>query len=235
MKKLLFLVPALLLNAFAWAQQGTVEYKMTMSQGNESRTTNSTMYFSNGNVRTDINVPMPGASKPMKQSILMLASTPGTVYSLNDASKTYNETSTAQTPKTNPGSVTVKVVGKEKVQNLNCTHAVVTFDRGSMDIWTSKDIPGYEKLLSYWRANSNFGGDNMFTELKKSGAEGFFVRMKNAGITTELVRYDTKPVDASLFEIPKDYKKRDHKSAYGSMTPAERQKLLESFKKQQKP
>ncbi|RCR69005.1 DUF4412 domain-containing protein [Larkinella punicea] len=237
MKKILSLLTTLLLPAFVWAQQGTVEYKMTMSQGAQSRTTTSTMYFSNGNVRTDVSIPFPGAAKPMKQTILMLAKTPNVTYMLNESSKTYTENRPNPSKNTPAMKATVKVVGKEKIQNLNCTHALVTFDKGSMEIWTSKDIPGYEKLLSYWRSNQDFGGENLYTELKKSGADGFFVRMKNAGMTMDLVRYDTKPVSASLFDIPKDYKKGAafDPAGFQNMTPAQRQKMIEAFKKQPKP
>ncbi|GAB3337524.1 hypothetical protein GCM10027299_48720 [Larkinella ripae] len=208
MKTLLLLLPALLLSTLGWAQQGTVEYKMTLSQGGQTPiTTTSTIYFSSGNVRTEVNIPLPGAPKPLKQTILMLAKTPNTTYLLNDANKTYAETSNGQKENVPAMKTTVRVLGKEKIQNLNCTHAMVTFEKGSMEIWTSKDIAGYDKLMSYWRSNQSFGDENVYNELKKSGADGFFVRMKNSGVTVDLVRYDTKPVEAALFEIPKDYKK----------------------------
>ncbi|WP_185731286.1 DUF4412 domain-containing protein [Larkinella rosea] len=233
MKKILIIAHLILLNVYANAQQGTVEYKMTMARGGQSQSTTSTMYFSNGNVRTDVSIPMPGTTTPMKQSILFLAASPNTIYTLNDASKTYSETKTDKTPPQS-GATIVKVLGKEKIQNLNCTHAMITLDKGSMEVWTSKDIPGYDKLLSYWNSNNSLGGAKMLDELKKNGADGFFVRMKNSGITTELVRYDLKAVDASLFEIPKEYKKRDH-SGFGNMSPADRKKMIDAYKKQQKP
>lgn len=235
--KIVFLLWASLFSVLARAQQGTVEYKMVLSQGGSSRTTTSILYFSDGNVRTDVSIPLPGSSKPMKQTVLMLKNSPDVTYMLNETSRTYTESKTGSPGAPTPTKATVKVLGKEKIQNLNCTHALVTFDKGTMEIWTTREIPGYEKLLSYWRSNLGFGDDTFYSELKKSGADGFMVRMKNSGVTMDLVRYDASPVAASLFTIPKDYKKGVtlDPAALRSMTPAQRQKLMEEFQKQHKP
>lgn len=236
MKTILLLLPSFLLTTFTRAQQGTFDYKLTMAPNGQSRTSTSTLYFLNGNIRTDINITLPGMSKLIKQSMLILEKTPKTVYILNESSRTYSETSTDYGKTAPSGKVTVKVVGQEIIQKLNCTHSVVTSANGTMNVWTTRDIPGYEKLLSYWSSNKSFGSDNVLNALKKSGVDGFFVRMKNAAMTMDLVRYDTRPVAASLFEIPKDYKKRAFDpSALNNLTPAERKKMMEAFQKHQKP
>ncbi|WP_164851341.1 DUF4412 domain-containing protein [Larkinella soli] len=235
-QRLFVLFSALCLPALALAQQGTVEYQVTLP-GN-SRPSTSLVYFSNGNVRTDMTVSIPGAGAPMKQSMLMRAENPNTIYMLNPANRTYSETTSSPGTAPTAGKATVKVIGKEKIRNLNTTHARVTFQQGSMDIWTTRDIPGYDKLLSYWRANKSFGGDILYSELKKAGADGFFVRMKNGndrgGMTMELVRYDSKPVPASLFELPKDYKKGPSYEASGirGLSPAQRKKMMDAIQKQ---
>ena len=213
MKRTLLLLTACLFSAFTYAQQGTIEYKTTIAGGPKPMTSTSTMSFSNGNIRIEAAIPIPGAAKPMKQTMLMLAKQPNTIYTLNDASQTYTESSTEKAAKTTPTKATVKIVGKEKIQGLNCTHVLVNMGKMTMDMWTTKDIAGYEKMLSYWKSASNMGGDNLYSELKKSGAEGFVVRTKNGsvggGMTMELISYDPKPVAASLFDIPKGYKKGD--------------------------
>ncbi|WP_234733726.1 DUF4412 domain-containing protein [Tellurirhabdus bombi] len=238
MKKISFLLIALLLAPFVQAQQGSVEYKISMKSGNQNINSSSVMYFSNGNVRTEMSIPLPGAPKPIKQTMLLLTSKPNTVYLLNEATKTYTENATNTASKTNPGKITVKVLGKEKIQNMNCTHAVVTTDKGNVEVWTTKEIPGYEKLISYWSSSKNFGVDNMYSELKKNDAEGFFVRMQNnaapGGMVMDLVRYDTKAIPASQFEIPKDFKKgmSYDPEKMKNMSPAERQKAVEEMMKQ---
>lgn len=238
MKRTLLLLYTGLLSVTTYAQQGTIEYQTTISGGPQPMTSNSTMSFSNGNIRIEASIPIPGAAKPMKQTMLMLANKPNTVYMLNDASQTYTESSTEKPAKTDPIKPTVKIIGKEKIQGLNCTHALVNMGKMTMDVWTTKDIAGYEKMLSYWKTARNMGGDDLYNELKKSGADGFFVRLKNSsvsgGMTMELVSYNPKPVSAALFEIPKGYKKGASfdPEKMKNMSPAERQKLMQEMMKQ---
>ncbi|GAA4465651.1 hypothetical protein GCM10023189_46590 [Nibrella saemangeumensis] len=241
MKQLLIFVAALLSSSLSWAQQGTVEYKTTMMGGNQSVSSTSKMYYANGNVRTEVNVALPGVSRPMKQTVLLLANKPNTLYMLNEATKTYSETSLADAQKT-AGSqkITVNVIGKEKIRNLNTTHAEISMGQGTMDVWTTKEIPGYAGMQAMIRSNRSMGDENLYNELKKKGVDGLFVRMATSTgrgeMLMELERYDTKPVAASLFLIPKDYKKVDapDMQRMGNLSPAERQKLMQEMQKRQK-
>jgi hypothetical protein len=104
-----------------------------------------------------------------------------------------------------------------------------------MDMWTTKDISGYENMLAYWKSSISGGNDQMYTELKKAGAEGFVVKMQIPGsMTMELVKYDAKPVSASVFTIPAGYKKGTSMDPekMKNMTPAERRKAMEEMMKQ---
>ncbi|GAA4409963.1 hypothetical protein GCM10023187_34000 [Nibrella viscosa] len=223
------------------AQQGTVEYKTTMMGGPQAVSSTSTMYYAKGNVRTEINVALPGVSRSMKQTILLLANKPNTLYMLNEANRTYSETSLKDAEKaTGAQNITVTVIGKEKIKNLNTTHAEVKIGQGTMDVWTTKEIPGYADMQALMRANRSMGNANLYEELKKKGADGFFVRMATSTgrgeMLMELERYDTKPVAASLFQIPSDYKKVDAPDPAGmmNMSPAERQKFMQEMQKRQK-
>ncbi|AEI46671.1 DUF4412 domain-containing protein [Runella slithyformis] len=237
MKQLLITIAVLLGVISAQAQQGTIEYKMTMSGQGQSNVSTSKMQFASGKVRLETNLAMPGISH--KQVMLMLPDKPNTMVMLNEASKTYTEVTTksaANDP--NAAKVTVKVVGKEKLQNLNCTHIVVTMSNRPMDMWTTKDIAGYEGMMGYWKSSMSGGNDQMYNELKKAGAEGFVVKtqLKNpeGGMTMDLVKYDTKPVSAAVFTIPSDYKKgvSFDPEKIKNMTPAERRKAMEQMMKQ---
>ncbi len=221
----------------AQAQQGTLEYKMTMSGGGQNNVSNSKMLFSNGKIRMETALNMPGFTH--RQVMLMLPDKPNTMIMLNEASKTYTEVNTKSAAKsTDMGKVSVKMVGKEKLQNLNCTHVVVTMSNRPMDIWTTKDIAGYEGMMGYWKSSMGGGNDQMYNELKKAGAEGFVVKtqMKNpeGGMTMELVKYDTKPVAATVFNIPSDYKKGTSfdPEKMKNMTPEQRRKAMEEMMKQ---
>ena len=102
-------------------------------------------------------------------------------------------------------------------------------------MWTTKDISGYENMLAYWKSSISGGNDQMYTELKKAGAEGFVVKMQIPGsMTMELVKYDAKPVSTSVFAIPAGYKKGASvdPEKMKNMTPAERRKAMEEMMKQ---
>ena len=229
---LLFTLPA-------WAQQGTIEYKMTLGNGGaQGMTSSSTMYFANGNVRTDATITLPGTARAIRQSVLMLTSSPKTMITLNEANHTYTETDMGTTKGGTEGKTTVKILGKETVQNMACTHALLTFGKGGMEVWTTKDIPGYESLASFWKTSRNFGSSDVYSELVKNGADGFFVKMKPAGgkggMNMELVRFDPRPVSAALFAIPKGYQKTEgfDPEKMKNMSPAERQKMMQEMMKQ---
>ncbi len=237
MKQLLITMIAVLGAISAHAQQGTIEYKMTMSGQGQSNVSTSKMQFASGKVRLETNLAMPGMSH--KQVMLMLPDKPNTMIMLNEASQTYTEVTTksaANDP--NAAKVTVKVIGKEKLQNLNCTHIVVTMSNRPMDMWTTKDIAGYEGMMGYWKSSMSGGNDQMYNELKKAGAEGFVVKtqLKNpeGGMTMELVKYDTKPVSSAIFAIPSNYKKGTSidPDKIKNMSPAERRKAMEEMMKQ---
>lgn len=237
MKQILLFIIASLLTVATYAQQGVLEYQTTISGGPQPIATASTMYFLNGNIRNEVAIALPGGARPMKQTMLMLTKHPNMVYMLHDATKTYTETSTEQIGKHPQPKLTVKIIGKEMILGLNCVHASVDMGKTTMDIWTTKDIPGYEKMLSYWKSNPNVGGENLYNELKNKGAAGFVVRTKNnmakGGMTMELVRYDPRPAAASLFEIPQGYKKGASfdSEKMKNMSPAERQKLMQQMMK----
>jgi len=231
MKQLLILGLSLLFTFGGMAQQGTLEYKMTLSQGQEKgMVSTSKMMFSGSKIRVETNMAIAGTT--IKQAMLMLPEKPNVITMLDENTKTYREVSTAQKTM---DKVTLKVVGKEKIQNFNCSHVIVTVQNRPMDMWTTKDISGYENMLAYWKSSISGGNDQMYTELKKAGADGFVVKMQIPGsMTMELVKHDAKPVSASVFTIPAGYKKGASvdPEKMKNMTPAERRKAMEEMMKQ---
>ena len=235
MKQLFSVLTALFYSVCAFAQQGTIQYKITLGNSEKAITSTSTMYFLNGSTRVEANIPMPGSGKPIKQTVLMPASKPNVMYNLDDANKSYTET-TVSPSATKDVKATVKVLGTETIQGLSCKHLSVTMDKTNMEVWTTKDIPGYEKMMSYWRSNPAMSSNSFYNELKKNNAEGFFVKTKTNGMrggsmVMEMVSYNTKPVAASLFSIPAGYKKEAgfDPAAMEKMSPAERQKMVEQM------
>jgi hypothetical protein len=231
MKQLLILGLGMLITLSAVAQQGTLEYKMTLSGGQgQGMTSSSKMMFSGSKVRVETNMAIAGTT--IKQAMLMLPEKPNVITMLDEKAKTYREVSTGQKTM---DKVTLKVVGKEKIQNFNCTHVIVTTQNRPMDMWTTKDISGYENMMAYLKSSIGGGNDQMYTELKKAGADGFVVKMQIPGsMTMELVKYDAKPVPASTFTVPAEYKKGAaiDPEKMKNMTPAERRKAMEEMMKQ---
>jgi hypothetical protein len=232
MKKIMILALNLLVVTGVWAQQGTLEYKMTMAgkgQGS-GMLSESKMMFSGNKVRVEARINVGGAS--IHQVMLMVPEKPNVITLLEETSKTYRELSTSQKTM---DKVALKVVGKEKILSFNCIHVVVTVQNRPMDLWTTKDISGYENMLAYWKSGLSSGNAQVFNELKKAGADGFVVKMQIPGsMTMELVKHDSKPVAASVFDIPAGYKKGASidPEKMKNMTPAERRKVMEEMMKQ---
>jgi hypothetical protein len=114
MKQLLILSLSILITLSAVAQQGTLEYKMILSRGQEKGMVSaSKMMFSGTKIRVETNMAIAGTT--IKQAMLMLPEKPNVITMLDESSKTYREVSTGQKTM---DKVTLKVVGKEKIQNF---------------------------------------------------------------------------------------------------------------------
>jgi hypothetical protein len=180
------------------------EYKMT---GVTNTPLISKMYGKNGNIRTEVNMSMAG--QQMTTTTLMLKSNPNAAIVFNSMSKTYTETKVSGNSA--PKSVSIKVLGTEKVGIYNCTHVKMTSDGKSWDAWFTKDLPALNFPIS---GNNELSSQKVINELKSKGITGMMAKVvfqaPGAGtkaITMQLVKYETKTLNASLFTIPAGYKK----------------------------
>ena len=237
--------------AISIAQNGAMfEFKITSTQG---ATGSIKVYYSSPGCRTEmqINVPQFPNGGFAKTSITK-SDKPTTSYSIDDKSKTYTIIETKPATPTTTGNAddyTVKIVGKEKVGNYNCTHAIVTKGTQSNEFWTTTEITEFEKY-SKTRGNNKFmGTGGEYNALVKNGAGGFMVKTltndPRGGIfTMELVKFEKKDLVASLFEVPADYTEMTGTptavpgmpnidvNKIQNMTPEERAKYIEDMKKQ---
>ncbi|MCY7351949.1 MAG: DUF4412 domain-containing protein [Cytophagaceae bacterium] len=231
MKKAFFLLLILATGLSVSAQDMYLEYKMSGPLTGITR-----MYTSTSGVRTEADMNMPAVG-PIKNVVIMPASKPNTVITINDKAKTYTETTTK--PSDVPAMrYEVKVVGKEKIKQYDCVHAVVTVDgKLAMEMWTSKDIPGYESLIKLAKTSNTVGSEGLYKQLESKGAMGMMVKMKtNAGansLMTELVKVERRANPARLFAVPAGYSKSAEfdPGQIKNMTPAQRQKLMEEMQK----
>ncbi|RZK57024.1 MAG: DUF4412 domain-containing protein [Pedobacter sp.] len=181
-----------------------VEYQMT---GITNTPVNSKMYGKNGNLRTETTMSMGG--KQMSTTTLMLKSSPNVAYVFNSLTKTYTEVKV--NPKAAIKDVAIKILGKEKVGNYNCTHVKMTADGKSWDAWFTKDLPSFDSPIS---GNSEWGSQKVMNELKSKGVTGMMAKVvfltpgaKAKTVTMQLTKYESKMLSNSLFTLPAGYKK----------------------------
>lgn len=231
MKKALFLPMILILALTVSAQDMYLEYKMTGPLTGTTR-----MYTSAAGVRTEADMNMPAVGM-IKNVVIMPASKPNTVITVDEKAKTYTETTTNSSDL--PAMrYEVKVVGKEKISQYNCVHAIVNLNgQLAMEMWTSKDIPGYKDLLKMAKASSAVGSEDLYKQLESKGATGMMVKMMTSAganaMTMELVKVEKRTNPARLFSVPAGYSKGAafDMNQIKNMTPAQRQKLLEDMQK----
>jgi len=193
------------------------------------------MYTSSAGMRVeaDMNLPQVG---PVKNVTLVRADRPNVLIAYTDKAKTYQEMNT-KTAGIEAVKYDVKVVGKERVGGYATTHATLSANgKPAMEMWTTRDLPGYENLVMLTKTLGSMGSENLYRQLEASGAGGMMVKMKPAGgngLTMELTRAERRSNPASLFAVPAGYTKSSFDPAkLQNMTPAERQKAVQEMMKQ---
>jgi hypothetical protein len=227
----------------AFAQfEGEITMKMTMREGSGT----GKNYISKAGVRSELDIQ--GSKMPMKMTTLVKAATPGLVYLINDAQKTYAEIDTKKTreqlEKTRGKSQdtwTVKKLGRETVNGYACEHVLVTHGndaKSEMEWWTSKDIAGlsYEAMRGLMRRGAD-NDEGIMKALRDAGADGFAVKVitREKGnptpvMTMELTKVERKSVPAALFEIPAGYRKQEGMmGAMGVASPEQQEQMRKAM------
>jgi hypothetical protein len=115
---------------------------------------------------------------------------------------------------------------KEKVGEYNAEVYTWTGNGGTHTMWITKDIPNYEKLkVQLDKLNkSPIAGIAGGMAPDMSSLPGVVVKseMEMAGqkFAMSLVSVKEEPVDAALFEVPKDYKEMPQPTLPGAVPPA---------------
>jgi hypothetical protein len=219
-----------------FAGDAYAEYKMK-SAGN--RVTTSAMYFKNGDLRTEVKMDIAG--KEMTAVTLNLKSNPEYTLSYNSHSKTYTELK-KNNSSDKTGKVSITVIGSEKIGAYNCKHVRMTSDTNSWDMWVTKDLPAFDFPL---QKDDDVANRKMMELLKSKSADGVPVKIEfkkpNAitpGITMELVKFESKSLDASLFKIPDGYTKSTVQfdaEKMKSMSPEEKRQMIKKMMEENMP
>ena len=252
MKKLIS-TALILIHAIAGYTQGFyIEMKMSGGSGKEGISGTMKSYSQDGNNRSEMNLNMAGGTTGLGNIVMLtLKDKPETVYMLNEKDKTYSELSSAtggDDMKDYPqNEYEVTLVGKEKVNNFNCTHVRVK-RKGSThetEMWTSTDLAGYAEFA---KVKTKYTGKiNMFKALEAKGAVGFPVRIKadehGQAVQIDLVKAERRTNPASMFSLT-GYTKSEGLGNVGgvdvqemlkkiqNMSPAERELWMKKMQEQ---
>ncbi len=203
-RNLLFIAMLLFAAVNAIAKEGLyMEFKMTGDRFSGT----CKAYSCDGNTRSETKVVSPAMPRPISTVSLALKRNPDSTYMLNEKDKTYSEAKAAKRDQRSGGaSYEIKIVGKEKIDNYNCTHVIIKDSSAKMEreIWLTKDIAGWAKYASV--KSSFLEGADVFDALKGKGVEGCIVRLlSNSGggnkIQMDLVKAEKKDVNESLFSL----------------------------------
>lgn len=212
------------------------EYKMN---GVGGKTYTSGMYYKNGDMRTEVKMDVSG--KEMTSVTLYLKSNPDVSIVYNNQTTTYTEAKRNKSS-SKSGEISITVLGSEKIGTYNCKHVRMSTDSSYWDMWVTKDLPYFDFRFQ----NDDEAANKKIMELMKSkSADGVPVKMvffkaktEIPAMTMELVKYETKDLDASLFKIPEGYTKNTVQfdaEKMKSMTPEERQEMIRKMMEQNMP
>jgi len=211
------------IKSFTSAKGGSgVVYQYVTTVTSKQRGTNSdtsSKYFtSDGEGRAEMNLPgMMGVKGANALIILAHVSQPRYSLILDASEKTYSlnviDTSLINSGGDNDYKVTK--IGTEAIQGYNCVHAKIISTVGSgmfkstttMDVWTSKDVPGYAILKKTMTVQNVT--PKMMQALEQAGCGGFFVKMSSQGkdfsMNMILIKTHQENFPASMFCIPAGY------------------------------
>ena len=220
----------------AFAQfEGMLE--MTMS-GAASGTTQ--VHVSKAGVRTDTSMALQGMN--ISHSTLVLFKEPHKIFTIDDKQQTYtvlerdpDKEKERQAKKKAP--ITVKKLGKDTVSGFKCEHLLVSTEGHEMELWTTRDLPGFEAMAHMFDRSMN-DSSGFYAALKKENAEGFIAKMKSNDpqhpMTMELTKVTKGAQPASLFEIPSTYTKKEAGAGMGmgggNLPPEVRKRMEEQMK-----
>jgi hypothetical protein len=228
------------------AQNGaTIEYKISSSRGASGTIQVNQSEF--GSVsQFDMQIPqMPGGGISMKS--LLRKQEPDVIYQINDRDKTYSKSNKSEAAGEDNKTYKAKKIGDETVAGYKCVHAIVDDGKESYEVWSTKDIPGFEKYAEAMRANKKTGSVKREQALKEAGCDGLPVKTLHKGneregdMTMELQKLEKKNFNSADFEVPAGYNMTSQRNPVMpqvksqqeliNMSPEERAKYVEEMKR----
>ncbi len=157
-------------------------------------------------------IPMLGE---MQITTLSYMEDPDRIVMINEKKKTYAVMDFNDDKDNSPQNYRIEVLGKERIRGLNTTRVRIIADDQDdfiFEMWTCRDIPGYQKMIDIYKKSGQMGNNKMWQKIVNADADGFLVRMEGRqhGVTTRLELQNIQQAKLSniLFEIPSNYKKK---------------------------
>ena len=248
MKRIAVTLALLLTAAAASAQfEGEADFRITSRREKGSPIEGTArMYVSSAGFRMEWAMKTGGQTQakkaPTEIRMTMLAALPNAdkVYLVNDENKTYSVWDT-KPAREDMKSVTkedykVEKLGSDRVAGYACQNARVTSSKGTdFEVCVTKELgPSADWIAAMNRNDPE--ARSWLKALRDQGIEGFPVRwsIRQKGSTEpmtvmELVRAEKKPLSASLFSVPADYKETGF--AVGGLTPEQEKAMSDALKR----
>ncbi|MFI5181078.1 MAG: DUF4412 domain-containing protein [Thermoanaerobaculia bacterium] len=205
--------------------EGVADMKIAVTGGPGGTTTGvGKTYISPTGWRSEIEMSNPqmattNGGKPFRLVNFGKVSEPDTMYTVNDARKTFAVVNTkemremAAKIEKKERKFTVEKLGRDRVADLPCQNVHVAEVGGGMtiDACLSREFASGEWMKAM--SGGGRGGSDWMKAVRDAGVDGYPVRMEMtmsglAGMKTkmEVTKIERRRVPASMFEIPPDYK-----------------------------
>jgi len=221
--------------------EGIITGKPITPDGGKAGIESMKMYLSAAGFRVEV-----AGAMGQQFAMLCLASTAGTVYILDPASKTYlkRDTSKAQQAATTQPAPKVEKLGKTTFLGRAVERVKVTNSSGqSSEVWvdTSLHYPASAVTACGHERGSGSGLWRALQALEKAGVGGIPLKEVNSWEATSV---EKQKLAATLFQVPADYHETKNamdmvpagvKQQLQNLTPEQRAKLEEAMKGAQQP
>ena len=217
--------------------EGMLVQKMTVQGGGVSGGGAMKVWISRAGTRMEMEMGAGGGA--MKMTTVVLKSSPGVAFLVNDAKKTYSEIDTTKSAAPARGeeeTFTVKKLGNEKVAGFDCAHVQIKGNKGTdFEIWSTKDLgTGSE----YWASQRGASRSNLVKAMRDASVEGWPVKtVHHTGemtTTMELVKADRRTVPPALLDLSGYTKSQE--AGYGAaasqmqLSPEQQKRMDEAMK-----
>lgn len=215
MKKLIFLLSLAMISLSSLAQfEGSLNYEDDFSNAIEKGKIITTFYETKTKARIESKSipvkngsPDTSAAKSQNVHLFDFAAQKETTLLADRKMATVTGFTTAlmeQATKLTDADITIQKLGVETVGQYSCTHFVIMVRKGKHDVWITNKL-GTSNIFYIGPYLYYPEGSLVAKKLIDAGGNGVVVKWQVGNATGTLTGAQSKSVDPSLFQPPKDY------------------------------